>query len=42
MNTLVTMKKDPRYRDPDMRDDNYVQQVHEYAERLTEYQQTSK
>ncbi|XXJ19856.1 hypothetical protein ACR42D_09995 [Desulfovibrio caledoniensis] len=38
MNTLVAMKGDPRYRDPDMRDDNYVQQVHEYAKRLTEHQ----
>lgn len=37
MNTLVSMKEDSRYSDPDARDDNYVNEVHEYAKRLTEY-----
>jgi hypothetical protein len=39
---LVAMKDDPRYSDPDLRDDNYTNQVHEYAKRLTAYQSENK
>ncbi|BCS87335.1 hypothetical protein [Pseudodesulfovibrio sediminis] len=39
---LVAMKEDLRYKDQDQRDPNYVNEVHEYAKRLTEFQQANK
>ncbi|WP_285907664.1 hypothetical protein [Pseudodesulfovibrio pelocollis] len=39
---LTAMKMDPRYADPDKRDESYVSQVHEYAKRLTADMEASK
>jgi len=39
---LSAMKQDPKYSDPDLRDENYVKKVDEYAKRLTEYQNENK
>ena len=39
---LILMKEDPRYSDPDRRDENYTKQVDEYAMGLAKYRAENK